>query len=205
MWIRFRAPYFYSFKEFAAYCGIVYNLFVQEYLSEAIVLNKEANGDLDIRVAFFTKKFGKLKAKAKSARKITSKLSGHLEPGFLSQVRLVEKNGLQVVDALKKSFLDLNLPDLRRLEKILAEGEPDHKIWHMLAQNTLDWEEILKILGWDPAFAHCSHCGKSTPALFDSRNQEFFCRDCLGKFQKEHYVKRYAEDIIEIIPQGSFA
>ncbi|MEK7212689.1 MAG: recombination protein O N-terminal domain-containing protein, partial [Patescibacteria group bacterium] len=51
---------------------------MQEYLSEAVVLDAVPNGDLDLRVHLFTKKFGKLTAKVKSARKITSKLAGHL-------------------------------------------------------------------------------------------------------------------------------
>ena len=78
---------------------------MQEYLSEAVVLDRLANGDLNGRVVFLTKRFGKLVGKARSIRKITSKLSGHLQPGNLVQVRMIEKNGLQIVDALKKSRL----------------------------------------------------------------------------------------------------
>ena len=63
-----------------------------EYLSEAVVLDKETSGDLDIRVSMFTKKFGKLKVRAKSARRIVSKLSPHLEPGNVAQVRIIEKS-----------------------------------------------------------------------------------------------------------------
>ncbi|MEK7193558.1 MAG: recombination protein O N-terminal domain-containing protein [Patescibacteria group bacterium] len=157
---------------------------MREYLSEAIVLDKEPNGDLDVRFSLFTKKFGKLHAKAKSARKITSKLAPHLEPGNLVQVRLVEKNGLQVVDALKKTFLDINLRDLYHLEKILAEGEPDKALWQALIEKRFVWREVLALLGWDPENALCEACEKYNPAYFDTRTQRFLCGNCSDIFFK---------------------
>ena len=62
---------------------------MQEYVTDALVLKKEPLRDFDARYYFFTKKFGKLKGKATSARKIVSKLAGHLEPGTLAKVRFV--------------------------------------------------------------------------------------------------------------------
>ena len=128
---------------------------MQEYFSDAIVLDRLANGDLDSRIVLFTKHFGKLVAKAKSSRKITSKLSGHLEPGNLVQARLVEKNGLQVVDALKKSRLDVKPADLYFLNQLLAEAEPDSKIWELLIKNQFHWREIFAFdLGIGTATSH---------------------------------------------------
>lgn len=158
---------------------------MQEYISDAIVLAKEPSGDLDVRVTLFTRHFGKLKTKAKSARKIVSKLSGHLEPGFLTRVRLIEKNGLQVVDALKGGACAVHPRDLHFLEKILAEGEPEQKIWHMVLDGKIDWYEILRTLGWDPSFAHCVSCGAPKPVFFGYRDQEFFCRDCVAVFKNK--------------------
>jgi len=152
-----------------------------EYLSEAIVLNKEPNGDLDTRVSLFTKKFGKLVAKAKSARRITSKLSPHLEPGNLIDVRLVEKNGLQVVDALKKDRLHIEPADLYNLHLLFAEAEPDSRLWHDIKSENIDWRKVLAILGWDPRDATCQMCGKGDPQVFRIKSQEFFCKGCASK------------------------
>ena len=79
---------------------------MQEYVTDALVLKKEPLRDFDARYFFFTKKFGKMKGRATSARKITSKLAGHLEPGTLVTARFVERNGgngnggVQIADAL---------------------------------------------------------------------------------------------------------
>lgn len=157
---------------------------MQEYFTEAIVLDREPSGELDFRISFFTKRFGKLVAKAKSARKITSKLSGHLTPGSVADVRLIEKNGLQVVDAIKSGAVSAQV-DLHCLNKILADAEPDQILWQKVLLGSLDWGEILTILGWDPKFALCSVCAAPKPEAFSIGGQEFFCHHCsLGSGQK---------------------
>lgn len=147
-------------------------------MSEAVVLGVEPNGDMDLRVSLFTKKFGKLTAKAKSARKITSKLAGHLQPGNVVQARLVEKGGLQAVDALKSSRLGASPHQLFFLDRLLAETEPDLELWQAVADGKWDWRRILRILGWDPAEAVCRSCGKR-PEYFFPDGQEFFCGECV--------------------------
>jgi len=140
------------------------------------VLDKVPHRDADSRYALFTKKFGKLTAKATSARKITSKLSPHLEPGNVVQARLVEKNGLQVVDALKTGRITATPRDLEFLGLLLAEAEPDARIWIALLAPRFHWPEVLRALGWDPAHAACEICEKK-PAVFAIKTQEFFCGD----------------------------
>ena len=160
---------------------------MQEYFSDAIVLDRLPNGDLDSRVVFLTKQFGKLIAKAKSARKITSKLSGHLEPGNLIQLRLVEKNGLQIADALKTSRLALPPQDLYFVSELLAEAEPEPGVWELLTAQKFFWREALKLLGWDPNFARCSDCS-GTASSFHVTTQEFFCRDCSFRLPKDKVI-----------------
>ena len=162
-----------------------------EYLSEAVVLNKEPNGDLDARVSLFTKKFGKLVAKAKSVKRIVSKLSAHLEPGNLIDARIVEKNGLQVVDALKKSRLPINPSHLYFLDCLLPEGEAEPHIWAMLLSGDFSWPSILKILGWDPKTASCAGCNSKQVSAFDIRSQEFFCHSCSLKLSQDELLYIY--------------
>src|SRR5271167_182762 len=107
---------------------------MQEYVTRAVVLDKEARGGhADARYSFFTERYGKIAARAKSSRKIVSKLAGHLEPGTLAAVRIIEQHGAQVVDALKFARAGISMPDLAALNRLLGEWEPDAELWQELA------------------------------------------------------------------------
>ena len=155
---------------------------MQEYLSEAVVLSAQPNGNLDTRVSLFTKRFGKLKAKAKSARKITSKLAPHLQPGNIVRVRIVEKAGLHVADALKLSSLENSTYTLGFFDAPVSEAEPDTALWALLTRGDFHSREILKVLGWDPSGAQCGICAFHAAPVFHTRAQEFFCEGCASKF-----------------------
>ncbi len=174
-----------------------------EYSGEAIVLRRENLGEHDSRISFLTKKFGKLVAKAKSARKLTSKLSAHLEPGTVSELRLIEKNDLLVVDALKKTRLVIAPADLFFVDRLLAEQDPDLPLWHMLRDGAFSWEEILRMLGWDPREAVCSGCEGFSPELirkpspfrvsgqvlnFHVGKQIFFCDSCVSRMSSRDII-----------------
>jgi len=156
---------------------------MQEYVTDAVVLNKDPVRDADARYSFFTKRFGKIVAKATSTRKITSKLAGHLEPGTVAQIRIVEKHGAQLVDALKSDKLTMALPDLRFLNLLLAEGEPEPALWAELVNGNFSWPRTLRILGWDPEGGVCEQCGKKIAAFYLTR-QEFFCAACASKLDR---------------------
>lgn len=162
---------------------------MHEYIGEAVVLARDPQGEQDSRVSLFTKRWGKMVAKAVSARKLTSKLSPHLEPGNLALVRLIEKNGLIVADALKKSKTGIGLRELHFLNRMLAETEPDAELWHAMTGGRFSWTNILRILGWDPAEAQCDACGKA-PELFHLARQEFFCRTCTAVLPKRAEIIR---------------
>src|SRR3989344_1490726 len=103
-----------------------------EFVSEAFVLGCEDLGEYDSRVHLYTKDFGKITARAKSLKKITSKLAGHLQPLNLVMARIMEKNGVQVLDALtlEKGKLSPYLADaLFLIKELAAEGQQDFEIW----------------------------------------------------------------------------
>lgn len=164
---------------------------MHEYVTEALVLAKEPLRDFDGRYWFFTKRFGKLKGKATSARKMTSKLAGHLEPGTLAKVRFVERNGgngngAQIVDALKYGALEVSLANLHFLNQLLPEGEPERELWAELMRGPFSWRAILRILGWDPQEAVCEICGRGKKAeAFHVPRQEFFCAACASKLKRD--------------------
>ena len=177
------------------------------YFSEAVVLDKEDFNDKDLRYSVYAKGFGKFFAKAKSARKILSKLSGHLEPGSLVKIRLVGNGSFQVVDALKFGKVEINPPDLYFLDRILPEQDFDFKIWEILTKGSpsassglkFSWPQALKILGWDPDHGACEFCQLGKPAYFDLRGQGFICEDCVlkktvGNFQR----KRRNQELIKV-------
>lgn len=151
---------------------------MNEYVGEAIVLSKEPQGELDERVSVFTKNSGKFTAKVKSSRRITSKLSPHLEPGNKIRIRLVEKSNLQVVDALKQARLSPPPHFFYLLSRVLPEGEPEKELWNLLSEGNYDWKAILSVLGWDPGEGSCERCGKTALASFHIMSQNFFCGLC---------------------------
>jgi len=161
---------------------------MQEYVSEAIVLKKQPLGDRDSRHTQFTRRFGKRVAKAKSARKITSKLAGHLEPGNVVRVRLIEKNGLQIADALKETRLEVSPEDCSLLSDLLPELGSEPALWANCRVGKFVWRDILRALGWDPDYAMCAACGSREVFSFYIPSQEFFCRRCASKLGKVEIV-----------------
>jgi recombinational DNA repair protein (RecF pathway) len=155
---------------------------MQEYVDDAIVLRKDPQGDLDGRYVVFTERMGKVIAKAKSSRKITSKLAPHLEPGTIGKIRFIENHSTQIIDALKLRRSPILIADLHFLSQLLPELQPEPELWDMLMGGDLfSWAKALAILGWDPEEAACASCGKARPAYFYVPRQEFFCADCVRK------------------------
>jgi recombinational DNA repair protein (RecF pathway) len=161
---------------------------VQEYITRAVVLDKTMRGgEADARYSFFTERYGKISARAKSSRKLISKLAGHLEPGTLAAVRIIEQHGAQVVDALKVARVDLSLADLLSLNNLLGEWEPDRELWEEIASShqSFSWANTLAILGWDPRGAACVQCGRGAARQFFIPRQEFFCTTCTSGYSKK--------------------
>jgi Recombination protein O N terminal len=163
--------------------AICYNAHMQEYVTDAVVLTKRPSGEFDARYTLLTKKFGKMTGRAKSSRKITSKLAGHLEPGSVIKVRFIEKSGVQIVDALKVARVDISQKDLATLEWLIPEMEADAPLWDLVAHGPFSWSSVIKTLGWDPAEAVCVACGRTKPTHFFIPRQEFFCDSCVSKLR----------------------
>ncbi len=161
---------------------------MQEYVSEAIVLRIDPRRETDGVVVLFTRRFGKVIARLRSVRKITSKLAGHLQPGNVVAARLIEKHGLQVVDAIKERSLDIAPADLHFLERLLPEFEADPDLWASIAKDGVYWLEVLAHLGWDPGRGHCIACRTGSAEAFFIETQEFFCVTCASKLQPDKVV-----------------
>ncbi len=161
-----------------------------EYYTRALVLSRTSRGYLDGTLNLYTKELGRVSAKVKSLRKLTSKLSGHLTPGRLANVRIVEMGDTkQVVDALslpsKTSTEFLKFLDF--IHQLSPVGIPDLHLWHELEQASLNgtsdkdtYRRIISIMGYDAKNAICDSCGSVKIAYFMPRDIIFLCSRCLS-------------------------
>ena len=105
-----------------------------------------------------------------------------MEPGNVIRVRLIEKNGLQITDALKEARLEVALEHLSLFSDLLPEGEAEPALWARCRAGIFAWRAILRVLGWDPEYATCTAWGSPEVFSFRISSQEFFCRQCALKF-----------------------
>lgn len=165
---------------------------MREYLTEALVLDKTASNETDFTVDLYTKELGRVKAKITSGQKITSKLSPHLEPLTFSLVRLTEKKGFVVADALTKDNLShfrkyptsfaKALKLISAIRELIYSEEIDPKLWFWLKKSLpkreVSCNQFLKILGYDPKLAQCRKCHSKFIKYFLVEDQIFLCRSC---------------------------
>lgn len=161
---------------------------MREYFTEAVVLGLKPSGEEDRIVSLYTRVFGRLEAKVVGGRKITSKLSPHLEEGNLIEARLVEKSRFILADTvLKKRFgkSPLVFDVLFLLKSVLPELVSDLRLWHGLLQGLrderLDKKIFLKFLGYNAAFARCESCESQDVGYFSMTDQTFLCRRCFTR------------------------
>lgn len=169
--------------------GILYTLYMYEFVAHAVVLTKEPVREQDARVSLVVEGHGKLVARVRSARKITSKLSGHLEPGNLVSVRLVEQRGLHAVDALTMRAKLCTPADGMFLDSLMPEGEPDDELFALLTNGAFSWVSALRILGWDPTHAPCVRCAQARGIAFHIESQDFFCASCIPPRVSSHLLR----------------
>lgn len=156
-----------------------------EWCIDGIVIDREDAGEADARLTLYTKEFGRISARAKSIRKITSKLSAHLGVGDLSKIRLVGKSEdarhLQLVDALRLKKLNFSGEVLSFLRDITFDGEADERLWNTLKKGEGDTHTILEVLGLNPALAWCTHCMHRPVSYFLTASHSFACHGCILK------------------------
>jgi DNA repair protein RecO (recombination protein O) len=113
--------------------------------TEGIILQRQDVREYDLAVCAYTKDFGKLKFSAISARKITSKLRGGLEPLCLSELEFIEgRSRLVVTDARSQERYGTIRGDYTRLQaafqvlgsvnRLMQGQEADSNIWELLSE-----------------------------------------------------------------------
>ncbi|HPA25886.1 MAG TPA: DNA repair protein RecO [bacterium] len=110
---------------------------------QAIILSRQTFGEDDLLLKVYSAHHGKLILKARGAKKILSKLAGHLEPISLSYFNLVQgKNMLQIIGAeTVKSYVEIK-NDLGKMDyvwpivglfnQLILENHSDKRIFILL-------------------------------------------------------------------------
>lgn len=150
----------------------------------AIILRRKNWGEADVLVTLLAKEQGKLRAIAKGARKVSSRLVGHIEPfsvisgmialkpsiSILSQVTLEHSTEgvAEDHDILQKLSLLAEIVD-----KGLEEGMINQAVYHLMVEGSLRIRSkpntllslgmmmrLLGLLGYAPQITHCARCNE---------------------------------------------
>ncbi len=164
---------------------------MKEYFTPGIILDREPRNELDEVIIVYTKNLGKVRAFTKSSRKITSKLSGHLTPGRLANIRFVERNKLQLVDALSlppPSQLKDLLLFLHFINKITPYGDADLGLWYMIEEiveggrfSPAIYRHLVERLGFFSEEAYCHYCENNISNFFNLPETTILCASCSVK------------------------
>ncbi len=154
---------------------------------KVIVLQKLDSADNDVRVVFYSLRGGKMILNARGAKKITSKLSAHLEPYNLTELMIIEsKHGATIGSAVSRQVFANLKSDWEKLHaagrvffwfnKFIKAGEPDRVLFFGLLDcltilNAIkapavyyQWLadiflfKLLAHLGYQPSLSTCNRC-----------------------------------------------
>ncbi len=169
---------------------------MQEYVTDAIVLSVRPRGETDRTLDCYTKQLGRIEARMIGGRKPLSKLSPHCDVGGFVKIRLVEKNQLTLIDALRtapsRRLSPLTFRVVALVRALTPRGVPDGRLWETLKRTVGEDEEsiaiLFRILGYDPVPASCEACGDTPVSLFSIPHHEFFCDRCGSELPENEVV-----------------
>lgn len=179
--------------------------------TSAITLKSRKWGEADRIVTFYTRDIGKIRAIARGARRLKSRLGAALEPLTLSELNLFEKTG----DSLYRvSQVDLIEPFVRfrenltlmaaaaRMANVVAavtpDGDPDPQLFDTLEQGLRLLEDsgdpgltallfqirLLGLTGFRPQTDHCAACGRTrliADPQFSPSSGGLVCAGCAAR------------------------
>lgn len=170
---------------------------MREYYTPAVVLSINPRNDKDVKVSLYTKDLGKISAIAKSMRKITSKLAGHLRVGSIADVRVIDAGGsYQLIDGVASSYPceggdQLKLANF--LDEVIPQGQPDIQMWYVISElfescsttTPRIYRYLLQLMGFVRGVEEtpiCQGCKKKHQVVyFYAPDIIFLCSDCLSR------------------------
>ncbi|MDP3725193.1 MAG: recombination protein O N-terminal domain-containing protein [Nanoarchaeota archaeon] len=175
---------------------------MSEYCTEAIVLGRRENGGgHNLFADLYTRELGRVEARVVSGRKITSKLSPHLDPGTLVFARLVHKNQFTLADTLLEERFSgvsgLQYENFSRLAHLFRYlfpfGVSDFDVWELLLKSLREGEiaytMFLSLLGYGREGALCGRCSEVETRAFFLPDQTFLCGICASPFSEREVVR----------------
>lgn len=193
--------------------------------TSAIILHSRKWGDADRIVTCYTTQLGKIRAIARGARKLRSRLGGSLEPFSLCQLELFERPGDSLYRVSQAAMLesfsrlreDLTLMTaaarmVNLVAAVVAEGDADARMFegleqglrHLMASSDprlvvlLFQIRMLGLTGFKPQTEHCAACGQCAPAGLPQFSP------LAGGLVCQHCARRQAADCV-LLSQGSIA
>ncbi|MDP3953458.1 MAG: recombination protein O N-terminal domain-containing protein [bacterium] len=169
---------------------------MNEHYTPALVLGIQPRNDKDAQFTLYTKDLGKIYATAKSVRKITSKLAGHLKVGSLADVRIAARgNSFQLIDGLSRGELCQNIEILRFLnflDSTIPQQQPDQRLWYTVQEAVAGcrlsapvYKYLLRLMGFvgaDTDVITCRGCRKDNEIVyFYAPDIIFLCSRCLSR------------------------
>ena len=141
------------------------------YKTEAIVLKHLAFGEADYLLTLYTPNEGKLRAVVKGARRVKSKLGGHLEPLMRTSLLITRGQNLdtinqaEVLDGHRAVREDLDrlsqaIYMMELVDAITPEEQPNYPIYLLLLDTMRSLTEgasPLLLVSWDTA-GSCRSC-----------------------------------------------
>ncbi len=178
---------------------------MNSYYITGIILSRENIGEKDRLIVFLTREKGKLRAVARSSRRISSKMAGSLEP--FNFVRCWIHIG-KTFDIIKGVELIRTFPNLIRdinrylyvsrivefVQYIAQENDESPELFRLLlgtmsAMNDYEninsiyiffWINVLTLAGYKMRLDRCI-CGKGDIKAFSSSMGGVLCNDCVEK------------------------
>jgi len=180
----------------------------QTFNTRAVILDRKDYREDDSRIVVFSQERGKMGLVARGAKKLKSKLSGHIEPLTLSRLMVVKGKDIDYVGTAKGEEFYLDIRDdlfslcwagkaMKALDDMTREGEEgDHgAVFSWISdylrllpsvpgpkKEAFFWLATMRLMalqGFGPDFGACSVCGNSEANVFSLIDKAVFCRSCL--------------------------
>ena len=161
---------------------------METYTTPAISLGRRPWRDNDLLINFYLPGRGKVELIARGAKKIKSKLAGHLEPLNFSNIMVVRGRQFDYVGSAVSGYCFKNIKDdwekiwaagyvVRTVDELIKNSEPDgsdnifsalldflfllerNKFNYLLGVNLFIFK-ILNLLGQQPEINHCLVCAR---------------------------------------------
>ena len=201
------------------------------YRCEAIILSYTPLGEADLLVTMYTRDQGKVRAVGKGARRLTSKLVGHLEPLTVVKMSMAHGRSMDIISQAEviRSFSKLK-EDLMGITKGLylaelvdgfgSEDQANPALYHLalnslhaIAQNPdselpLRYFELrlLMVSGLMPELYHCVECRQSLKPgahRFSPNVGGVICLDCNPEEARMRPLSVRALKVLRLFHRGT--